>query len=327
MDKQLQKVDPAAVAIFGHQADKALEWADVYGDPGATLVPDAFRGNRANCAIIAQMAYVLNVLPLQLMQSVYEVHGKIGFDSKYAIGIANQRGPFRGSIKYELSGTGDARKCEAWALHQDDGERCVAECSIAIAKAEGWYNKSGSKWQTMPDVMLRYRSAMFLIRAYCPEVLLGLQTADEIRDIGPEVREMGDVRVVDDEPSRSAATIVVEAIGDFQTDQATVTAAMRARYPAKVDAGGVFSAALNEAIEKSPDLFRDYLRAYIAEQPSRDFAELVKGKPEALVADFVADCIDNFAEDVGAVQAWALLYPDKFAADFAAFAEPAEVEG
>ena len=45
--------------------------------------------------------------------------------------------------------------------------------SIAMAKAEGWYAKNGSKWKTMEDLMLRYRSAAFFARTVAPEVALG----------------------------------------------------------------------------------------------------------------------------------------------------------
>jgi hypothetical protein len=50
-------------------------------------------------------------------------------------------------------------------------------------KGEGWLNKSGSKWQTMPELMFRYRCAAFFARTFCPDVLNGLQTADEVRDV------------------------------------------------------------------------------------------------------------------------------------------------
>jgi hypothetical protein len=51
---------------------------------------------------------------------------------------------------------------------------------------EGWVSKDGSKWKTMPDVMLRYRAASFFGRLYAPEVLNGMKTVEEIEDIGPE---------------------------------------------------------------------------------------------------------------------------------------------
>jgi len=57
------------------------------------------------------------------------------------------------------------------------------EVSIELAVKEGWYTKNGSKWQTMPDVMLRYRTASFFGKLYAPELLMGLQTVEEAQDV------------------------------------------------------------------------------------------------------------------------------------------------
>ena len=55
--------------------------------------------------------------------------------------------------------------------------------SIAMAKAEGWSTKNGSKWKTMPELMLRYRAAAFFGRLYAPDVLSGMHSADEVEDV------------------------------------------------------------------------------------------------------------------------------------------------
>jgi len=47
---------------------------------------------------------------------------------------------------------------------------------------EGWLEKSQSKWQTMPKVMIQYRSASFFGKTNCPQVTMGLQTQEEIYD-------------------------------------------------------------------------------------------------------------------------------------------------
>jgi hypothetical protein len=55
--------------------------------------------------------------------------------------------------------------------------------SIEMAVKEGWYSKNGSKWQTMDEVMLRYRTASFFGKLYAPELLMGLQSTEEAQDI------------------------------------------------------------------------------------------------------------------------------------------------
>ena len=68
----------------------------------------------------------------------------------------------------------------AWAKRHT-GELCSAVVSMEMAKAEGW--TKNSKYATMPDHMLTYRAATFFCRRYCPEILMGARTLDEIEDI------------------------------------------------------------------------------------------------------------------------------------------------
>ena len=60
--------------------------------------------------------------------------------------------------------------------------------TMQMAKDEGWLSKAGSKWKTMPEQMIKYRAAAFFARVYCPNVLMGFKTAEEIADVAPEDR-------------------------------------------------------------------------------------------------------------------------------------------
>ena len=53
---------------------------------------------------------------------------------------------------------------------------------MEMAEKEGWTKKAGSKWLTMPDQMLIYRSAAFWSRAYAPEISMGFLTKEEAED-------------------------------------------------------------------------------------------------------------------------------------------------
>lgn len=54
---------------------------------------------------------------------------------------------------------------------------------MQMAKDEGWLTKNGSKWKTMPALMLRYRAASFFSSLNCPELTLGLYTKEEAETI------------------------------------------------------------------------------------------------------------------------------------------------
>jgi hypothetical protein len=64
-----------------------------------------------------------------------------------------------------------------------DGNKVVgAKITIQMAKDEGWFAKSGSKWLTMPEQMLMYRAGAFFARVHCPDVLYGVQMVEEVKD-------------------------------------------------------------------------------------------------------------------------------------------------
>ena len=62
------------------------------------------------------------------------------------------------------------------------GTKITAE----MVRSEGWETKAGSKWKTMPEQMYRYRSAAFFARVNCPEVTMGIYTADEVKEFADE---------------------------------------------------------------------------------------------------------------------------------------------
>ena len=77
------------------------------------------------------------------------------------------------------------RSCVAFATDLKTGEILESpNITMAMAKAEGWLDKNGSKWKTMPDLMLRYRAASFFSRLYAPEIAMGMQTVEEVADLG-----------------------------------------------------------------------------------------------------------------------------------------------
>ena len=154
------------------------------------LVPDAFKGKIANCTIALEMAHRMGANPMAVMQNLYIVHGRPGWSAQFIIACLNQCGKFS-PLRFEITGEGDKRVCVAWAKELESGERLEGPpVSIQLAKDEGWLGKSGSKWKTMPDLMLRYRAATFFGRLYAPDLLMGTQTAEELKDTDekPKIR-------------------------------------------------------------------------------------------------------------------------------------------
>lgn len=167
----------------------------------STLVPKDYQGNLPNAVVALNMAQRMGADPLQVMQNLYVVHGRPAWSAQFLIATFNQSGKFS-ALRYEFTGQSgtDTWGCRAYAIERETGERIEGpEVTIGMAKREGWATKSGSKWQTMPELMLRYRAAAFLIRTAAPEIAMGLQTAEELRD------------TYDAAPNRAGTYVVADA--------------------------------------------------------------------------------------------------------------------
>jgi hypothetical protein len=168
------------------------------------MVPDAYRfiahddkiinqerydAARANCLIALDIASRVKASVMMVMQNLDIIHGRPSWRAQFLIGSVNSCGRFT-PIRFRFGGTPGKEdwSCIAVAKDKATGEELVGTTiTMAMAKAEGWTKKNGSKWLTMPEQMLRYRAAAFWTRTYAPEIALGLPTVDEVIDVHGEV--------------------------------------------------------------------------------------------------------------------------------------------
>lgn len=207
------------------QFEVTQRMAKMYSE--STIVPDIYKGNVGNCAIALDMAMRMKVNPLMVMQNLDIVKGRPSFSSKFLIATVNISGKFSplkfkkkilgkvGLVKYRDNVWDGVTKKNKQVIKDYDGSNldnieCVAYAkdlstdeilesdpvSISLAIQEGWYTKDGSKWVTMPQLMLSYRAAAFWTRIYCPEISMGFLTKEEVEDV--EYTEVKDTKKLSD---------------------------------------------------------------------------------------------------------------------------------
>ncbi|ENW15601.1 hypothetical protein L313_2784 [Acinetobacter haemolyticus CIP 64.3 = MTCC 9819] len=167
----------------------------------------------SNCIIALNIANRLGADELMVMQNLYIIEGRPAWSSQFIMAAINSCGRFT-SLRFEMKDLGEkeveyqetqwnnGRKsnvtkkvkiqnlsCYAWVEEKgsvdENGKPIILKSStisVEMAVKEGWYQKNGSKWQTMPEQMLRYRAASFFGRVYAPELLMGLRSAEEEQD-------------------------------------------------------------------------------------------------------------------------------------------------
>ena len=151
----------------------------------STLVPQQFQNNPANCLIALEQSNRLNISPMAVMQNLYIVQGKPSFSSSFIIGLINASGKYDMELQFdEEEKDGKPYACTCWT--EKDGRKVTGiKITMDMAEKEGWSKKNGSKWLTIPQVMLRYRAASFFARMNCPELSIGLYSKEELDDFTP----------------------------------------------------------------------------------------------------------------------------------------------
>ena len=164
--------------------DRAIRIAEMLS--ASSLVPQQYQGpkGQGNILIALEMANRTGLSPLQVMQNLHIIQGRPSWSSSFMIALIERSGKFE-PLEFIFSGDGDDWGCLVQTIERSSGiEVKGPKVDIRMAKDEGWYQKAGSKWKTMPEVMLRYRAAAFFARSCAPEIIYGY-SEDEALDMPP----------------------------------------------------------------------------------------------------------------------------------------------
>ena len=176
------KVTDYSLGIFGTSDNFIMAGQMAKALASSTIVPAVYQKNDANCLIAIEQAQRLNVSPLMVMQNLHVIQGRPSWSSKFLIAAINNSGKYDMELQFEeTKKDGKPFSCLCWT---EKNSRRVEGMVVDMdmAQAEGWLGKNGSKWKTMPQLMLRYRAASFFSSLNCPELTLGLYTKEEMLD-------------------------------------------------------------------------------------------------------------------------------------------------
>jgi hypothetical protein len=210
-EKAIQKVEPQGLEVFGAGFERAQRMAQALAS--SDMIPERFRNNIGSCLIALDMAGRLGFAPIAVMQKMYVVHGQPGFESTFVIAAVNSCGKYSRLRFVENGKRGDDFGVYAIASDLETGDNLKGTTiTMSMVKAEGWLDKKGSKWKTMPEQMFKYRAAAFWVREFDPALIMGMPTTDEVIDLGTaEVVERKD-------PQRKPATTLDDVASELAKD-------------------------------------------------------------------------------------------------------------
>lgn len=208
----------SALVLDGDSLDKMMRLAEVMATGRATL-PKHFNGNPADCLAVVMQSMQWKMNPFAVAQKTHLVNGVLGYEAQLVNAVITTCAPVVDRLHYEWYGAwekvigkftiknGDKGEyrvpgwkledeeglgVKVWATFRGEDEPRVLELLLAQART-----RNSTLWADDPRQQLAYLATKRWSRLYCPDVILGVYSPDELEETAPTIRDVS--------PARSAA--------------------------------------------------------------------------------------------------------------------------
>ncbi len=153
----------------------------------ARCIPKEFQGNPSDILVAIQFGHDLGMKPMTSLQNIMIVNNKPSIYGDAMLAVCMAFPDFIDCIE-----TYDSEKQESSCTVKRKGRepltRIFNKKMAEAAKLWGKVSSTGmpSPWVTSPERMLQFRSRSFALRDMFPDVLKGMPTVEEMRDVSPE---------------------------------------------------------------------------------------------------------------------------------------------
>lgn len=161
---------------------------------GRSTVPKHLQGNMGDCMAVTMQAAQWGMNPFAVAQKTHVVNGTLGYEAQLVNAVISSSRAIKGRFKYEYGGD--------W-LNPSKKDACVRVGAILagdddVTWGEPLYlhtitTRNSPLWKTNPKQQAAYLAVKYWARMYCPDVILGVYTPDELHDYAPVEREINPV--------------------------------------------------------------------------------------------------------------------------------------
>lgn len=213
-----ESIEKVNNTVFNHQMlQRIQEFSKIMASGGAT-VPKHLQGNSADCMAVTMQAFQWGMNPFAVAQKTHLVNGTLGYEAQLVNAVIVSSGAITGKFKYEYIGKWDeypkTKKTNEDEIVLNLGIRvgAVLKGEQEITWGEPLYLsnvviRNSPLWKSAPKQQIAYLAVKYWARLYCPEVILGVYSPDELES---------DKRIIKDITPTDANLLVN---GDHQENQ------------------------------------------------------------------------------------------------------------
>ncbi|EAA8947927.1 enterohemolysin [Salmonella enterica] len=224
------------IALFDSQYLNAISTFAQIMAQGTATVPEHLRGNQADCMAVAMQAAQWQMNPFAVAQKTHLIHGVLGYEAQLVNAVITRSGVLANRFEYDWYGPwekvvgkfqirkGDKGeyRVPGWTLADEmgigiiiratlKGEDKPRELNLLLAQAR---TRNSTLWADDPRQQLAYLAVKRWARLYCPDVILGVYTHDELEEreekvINPVSSDSPHNTVIEDKPA-----VNVDALAD-----------------------------------------------------------------------------------------------------------------
>lgn len=225
-EQQAPNTISASNAIFNVQALTQLQAVAGLMAQAAVTVPEHLRGNPADCMAIIMQAMQWGMNPYAVAQKTHLVNGALGYEAQLVNAVISSSNAIVGRFHYEYDG--DWSKCatsreeivkkpakgggtydkkeivRGWSSADEQGLSVRVGAVIRGESEITWgepvflssvITRYSPLWVSNPKQQIAYLALKYWARLYCPAVVLGVYTPDEVeqrteKEINPAPQRM-----------------------------------------------------------------------------------------------------------------------------------------
>ncbi len=178
----------ASNAVFNVQAlGQLTAFAELMAQSAVT-VPKHLAGKPADCMAIVMQAMQWGMNPYAVAQKTHLVNGVLGYEAQLVNAVISSSNAIVGRFHYEYGG--DWEKIAGKKDGRDELGLFVRVGAVLrgetdITWGENIYladitTRNSPLWKTAPKQQIAYLAVKYWARLYCPEVILGVYSPDEV---------------------------------------------------------------------------------------------------------------------------------------------------
>ncbi|MFV9297831.1 RecT family recombinase [Citrobacter amalonaticus] len=190
------------IALFDSQYLNAISAFAQMMSQGSATVPRHLQGNAADCMAVAMQAAQWQMNPFAVAQKTHLINGVLGYEAQLVNAVISRSGVLASRFEYEwygpwekVIGKFNIKKGEkgeyrvpGWTMADEEGigiiikarlkgEDQPRELDLLLAQARV---RNSTLWADDPRQQLAYLAVKRWARLFCPDVILGVYTPDEL---------------------------------------------------------------------------------------------------------------------------------------------------